>query len=615
MSMKKRSFFTRFFQLVAGGLLLCGIFGGMVFVLIFVVFAHDLPRPETISNRITYQSSRIYDRTGGVLLYEFNAQVRREYVKIDDVSSYFKWAIIAAEDKNFYSHMGVDAFAIMRALAQNISKKDIRGGASTISQQFVRNSLLSRERTVTRKIREVILTLELERRYPKDYILELYINQIPFGSNIYGVETASRAYFKKPSRDLTLGEAALLAGLPRSPSLLSPAKQEREGLFRRQRHILHRMKTLKFISQEEYNTALEEPIQFHGIAQPIKAPHFVMYVKSIIEKNYGPELLERGGISVITTINWGFQEKAELLIKNYEPSLQSAGASNAALVALDPRSGEILAMVGSKDFFNESIDGQVNVTLMPRQPGSAFKPFVYALAFERGYVPETIVIDELTDFGTPSAPYVPHNFDERFRGPVTLRQSLAQSLNVPSVKVLQFVGVPEAIEYAKKFGISTLRDPSRYGLSLVLGGAEVTLLELSGGYGVFATGGYRVPPTPIKEVRTMYGDTLFSHNVKGQRIISPSIAETINSILSDNQARAPIFGTSSSLLIAGVNAAVKTGTTQDFRDAWTVGYVPNVVVGVWIGNNNNDPMYKSPGAMIAAPLWNRFMREALKNTP
>lgn len=619
----KRIFFPAFLVLCSGGLLL-----GFVFFASFIIFASDLPRPENLVHRRSLESSKIYDRTGSVLLYEIHGDTRREYKPLEAVSSSFLQAVIAAEDRNFFDHFGIDPRAMIRAVLTNLRLRELSGGASTISQQFIRNSLLTKEKTITRKFKEIILTIELEKRYSKSEILEFYVNEVSFGSNVRGVEAASRFYFSKSAKDLSLGEGAVLAAVLKAPSLLSPFGDNQQRLFVRKDYIVEEMRTAGIISDLEYWRTKRSATAFRKTSEPIKAPHFVLFVKKYLEDAYGPDFLLQGGLSIYTTLDWELQQLAEEKIREATDRNKSFQAANAALVSIHAPSGEILTMVGSKDWFGASspnnctsgvncvFDPKPNVvTAKPgRQPGSAIKPVVYAAAFQKGYTPETVVVDEETNFGVFNGKlYIPQNYDEKFRGPVTLRSALAQSLNVPSVKVLGFVGVSEAIRTAKDFGLTTLRDPSFYGLSFVLGGGEVTLLELAGAYEVFATEGFRVSPTSIKKITDSSNTVLFVHSPAPQRIIPPTIARAITSILSDNNARAPIFGLHSLLDIDGV--AAKTGTTQDYRDAWTIGYTPSFVVGVWVGNNDNSPMDKKPGAMLAAPVWNSFFRELLQLYP
>lgn len=619
----KRLLFSFFLFALTGGLLLI-----FIFFLSFIVFASDLPRPENLIHRRSLVSSKIYDRTGSVLLYEIHGDTRREYKPLEAVSNSFLQAVIIAEDRSFFSHVGIDPRAMVRAVLTNLKLRELHGGASTISQQFIRNSLLTKEKKITRKIKEIILTLEFERRYSKNKILEFYINEVPFGSSIYGIEAASQFYFSKSAQSLSLQEASLLAAVLKAPSSLSPFGNNQMRLFSRKDYIIEEMKAAGILSGEQYWEAKRSVIAFRKTSEPILAPHFVLFAKKYIENTYGPDFLSQGGLSIYTTLDWNLQKLAEEQIKEGTDRNQHFQAANAALVALHAPTGEILSMVGSKDWFGNSspencvsgidcvFDPKPNVaTTKPgRQPGSAIKPLIYAAAFQKGYTPETVVIDEETNFGMFNGKlYIPQNYDEKFRGPVTLRSSLAQSLNVPSVKVLDFIGIQEAIRTAKDFGLTSLRDPSFYGLSFVLGGGEVTLLELASAYGVFATDGFRVSPTPIKKIVAPDGSVLFSHSPTPQRIVPPSIAKSITSILSDNNARAPIFGLHSLLNIPGV--AAKTGTTQDYRDAWTIGYNPSFVIGVWVGNNDNSPMDKKPGAMLAAPTWNSFFNQALRLFP
>jgi membrane peptidoglycan carboxypeptidase len=501
------------------------------------------------------------------------------------------------------------------------------------------------EKTATRKIKEIVLALELERRYEKDQILEFYLNQVPFGSNTYGVEAASQTYFDKTTKDLSLAEAAILASLINGPSRLSPYGNNLKDLLARKDYVLGRMAQENYITQEEAQKAKEEIIKFSTVQQQIKAPHFVLYVKQYLEENYSDYFLKEKGLKVYTSLDWELQQEAEKIIKDsVELRNRGLGAYNAALVALNPNNGEILAMVGSADWnatsslpegcspgLNCLFEPKVNVAVFGegRQPGSAFKPFAYANAFEMGYTPETILWDTLTEFnpecdetGTQEKDengmdcYHPFNYDGNFRGPMSLRNALAQSINVPSVKLLYLAGVQETISLAKSFGITTLnQDLSWYGLSLVLGGGEVKLLDMTSAYGVFATRGYGVPPVSILRIEDNEGNIIEENTRSKKRVLSSQTADQINDVLSDNVARTPIFGANSWLYVPGYQTAVKTGTTQGYKDAWTIGYSSNVVVGVWAGNNDGTPADKRPGADLAGPIWHNFILEAMAKYP
>jgi len=612
----------------------------------FIFFAKDLPRPEKFTESQVAQSTKIYDRTGQVLLYDIYGDERRTIVPLSTVPNNLKNAILAAEDANFYHHFGIDLKSIVRSILMDLKiRKPIYGG-STISQQLIRSTFLTTNKTLSRKIKELVLTLELERRYSKDQILEWYLNQVPLGGNIYGVEAASQTYFRKSVSELSLEESALLASLIKAPSYLSPSGSHQDELLARKDYVLGRMAKLGFITEEEVKTAEEKVIQFSPITQPIKAPHFVMYVKDILEQKYGEDFLKTAGLKVYTTLDWDLQYFAETTIEEIAKSNEGYNAYNAALVSIDPKTGEILSMIGSKDWFatdsypkgcqpgiNCLFDPKLNVatgtsSLPGRQPGSAFKPFAYSVAFEKGYTPNTILVDEKTEFNPNCDPsgtqekdkygldcYHPENYDGRFRGQVTVYQSLAQSLNIPSVKVLAFAGVPETIELAQRMGITTLKDPSNYGLSLVLGGGEVKLLDITSAYGVFATEGLKIPPVAILKVEDSEGNIIEENKKTPQRVLESEITRQINNILSDNEARAPIFGRNSPLYFPEYQVAVKTGTTQDFRDGWAIGYTPSIATGVWVGNNDNSPMAKEPGVVLSGPIFHRFMEKALSEFP
>lgn len=594
------------------------------------VLIHNLPSPARLTDRAVVQSTKIWDRTGKVLLYEIHGEERRTVIPFNEIPSNVRSATIAAEDEHFYQHAGLDWHGIVRALLKNIASGDISQGGSTITQQLVKKALLSDERTFTRKIKEAILAILIERRYSKDEILGLYLNQIPYGSNAYGIAAAAQTYFAKPAGDLNLAETAVLVALPKAPSYYSPYGNHKDELLARKDWILGRMAELGYISASDAKTAKAYPLTFSPPHQSIRAPHFVMYVRELLNEKYGEEFVEQGGLNVITTLDWDLQQQAEKSIaEGAARNEKLVGAKNAALVAVDPTSGDILAMVGSRDYFDLKNDGNVNVTLRPRQPGSAFKPFVYATAFAKGYTPETVLFDVPTEFNTscstdgtpgpgidPKSCYHPKNYDGTYRGPVTLRQALAQSLNVPSVKLLYLAGIADSIKTARTMGISTLQDPARYGLTLVLGGAEVNLLEMTSAFGAFAQDGILHEKTPILRIENSDGLVLEEKKDSSLTVISPQVARTLNNILSDNDARVPVFSPQSSLYFPDRNVAAKTGTTQDYRDAWTIGYTPSLAAGVWVGNNDNTPMNQSGlSVMVAGPIWHQFMKAALAAKP
>ena len=592
----------------------------------------NLPSPEDLFQRRIVQSTKIYDRSGAVLLYEIHGEERRTVIPFGEIPEAVKWATIATEDANFYRHGGLDFKGILRALLTDIASFDFRQGGSTITQQLVKNSFLGHERTIQRKLKEALLAISLETRLPKDEILNLYLNQIPYGSNAYGIEAAAQTFFGRHARELSPGESALLAALPKAPSYYSPYGQHKDELLARKNRILERMTELDYLSPDETERARAEELRFLPATKNIRAPHFVMYVRDYLVERYGETEVEEGGLIVTTTLDWKWQEEAERLIR--EGALRNERliqAKNMALVAVDPTSGDILAMVGSRDYFDVENDGNYNVATALRQPGSAFKPFVYATAFLKGFTPETVLFDAPTEFnprctpgGTPQPNsgvrpedcYHPGNYDEKFRGPVTVRQALAQSLNVPSVKLLYLAGIDDAIKTAEAAGITTLKDRSRYGLSLVLGGAEVKLLELTSAYGVFANDGVLNPPAAVMKIETASGQVLEERRPEPRLVLDQRIARLISELLSDDNARVPVFQPRSSLYFPDAQVAAKTGTTQDYRDAWTVGYTSAVAVGVWAGNNDNTPMrQKGSGVMAAAPTWHEYMAFALRERP
>lgn len=624
------------FRSLGVGLLFLFLSGAALFILFF----KDLPRPEKFTEGVIPQSTKIYDREGKTVLYEIAGEEKRTIVPLSEIPQYLKWAAIAAEDKKFYSHEGVDLKAIGRAILYDLKLREPVQGASTISQQLIRSYFLTRKKTLKRKTREIILTLELERRYPKDQILEWYLNLIPFGSNLYGVQAASQAFFQKPVSEISLGEAATLASLIKAPSLLWPYGPNLDQLLARKDYVLTRMVEENYITKDEAEKAKEEKIEFSKNLNPIRAPHFVItYVKDYLENKYGKDFLTRAGLKVITTLDIDLQEKAEILVKERLKSLEVYNAHNGGLVALNPKTGEVLAMVGSKDYFatstpigctpgaNCQFDPQTNVTLSARQPGSAFKPFVYATAFQKGFTPKTTVWDVPTEFNPNCSPttaqekdkygldcYHPQNYDGRFKRQLNLKSALAQSRNLPSVKVLYLAGLKEALALAKEAGISTLQDEKRYGLSLVLGGGEVKLLEMTAAYAVFAQDGARPPLNIISKIEDAAGNVIEEAKKDTLKIISSQIVRQVNDILSDNAARAPMFGWNSPLYIPNYEVAVKTGTTQKFNDAWAIGYTPSLVVGVWVGNNDNSSMTKE-GLSLAGPIWHDFMLYALSKLP
>lgn len=577
-------------------------------------WSRDLPDPQNIQESKFTESTKIFDSTGTQLLYEIG-DARRTWVELDSISPYIANATLAAEDDQFYSHHGIDLFGVLRGVILKPLTGERAQGGSTITQQLIKNSILTPERTIQRKVKEAVLALELEQRFSKDQILTMYLNAIPYGSRSYGVEAAAETFFGKSAKDVSLAQAAIIASVANAPTYFSPYGSHFEDLKARQERTLNRMAQLGMVSEADAEAAKQEQLTFEPATEAIQAPHFVFYVKEQLDEEYGEGVVEQGGLKVITTLDMNLQKIAEEVLKENADRLKGLGASNAALVAIDPRNGNILAMAGSLDYFNTDIDGNVNVAIRHRSPGSSLKPFVYTAAFAKGYTPETILVDAETDFGQD---YKPKNYDLKERGPVTMRVALANSLNIPAVKTLYLVGVKEATDLAQAMGLESLTDPDRYGLSLVLGGGEVRLVDLVSGYSVFAAEGVRHPHRAVLKVDSRE-ETLFDiteEDPESEDVLDTQVARLTNNVLSDNNARALTFGTGSYLQLGSRPVAAKTGTTQEYRDGWTVGFTPSLAAGVWAGNNDNSPMGShSAGASTAAPIWNAFMRRALAGTP
>ncbi len=605
---------------IALSLLLAGfVFAG---ILMIWVATFEMPDLDNFAERKVVQSTKIFDRTGRVILFDVHGEVTRTVVTLDRISDYAEKASVAIEDSNFYNHNGIEIKAIFRAIFTNLMDGNLLSGqgGSTITQQVIKNALLTSDKKISRKLKEWVLAPRLESQLNKDQILEIYLNEIPYGGTVYGIQEASRRFFGKDAADLTLAEAAYLAALPQRPTYYSPYGNNLDKLKERKDRVLKEMLDNNFISEAEYDSALLEEVTFQKPENSgIKAPHFVFWVLEQIEQKYGIEAVEEGGLKITTTLDWELQEKAEEIVKKH--ALDNAtkfNAENAAIVATDPKTGEILAMVGSRDYFDEEIDGKFNITTANRQPGSAFKPIVYAEAFNKGYRPETMVFDIPTEFSTACASggscYNPQNYDNVFRGPMSLRDALAQSVNIPAVKVLYLAGLRDSLNLAKKMGLETLTNVDQYGLTLVLGGGEVRPLDMSTAYGVFANDGLKAVTHGIMKVEDRKGKTLDETKIETERVLPEQTARLISDVLSDNSARTPAFGSNSYLNIPGV--AVKTGTTNDYRDAWIVGYTPEFSVAAWAGNNNNESMDKKVAGFIVAPMWNEFMQLAIsKKSP
>ncbi|KKU79049.1 MAG: hypothetical protein UY06_C0032G0006 [Candidatus Amesbacteria bacterium GW2011_GWA2_47_70] len=584
----------------------------------FYVFK-DLPAPSSLTTQPVPLTTHIRDRYG-VELYKIYASQNRTLVKLSDLPLTLRQATIAIEDAEFYQHSGFSLRGIFRALISNSSLLSTRNsssiqGGSTITQQLVKTALLSPERTLQRKIRELVLAVLVELRYPKDQILEMYLNRVSFGGAAYGIEEAAQTYFGKPASDLTLPESALLAGLPASPTTYSPFGAHPDLAKARQKEVLRRMVSEGFITWNQADAASAADLQFAPQTIDIQAPHFVMYVRDYLARKYGTAIVEQGGLEVITSLDLSIQQIAQTAVTQEVAKVAYLRIGNGAAVVTNPQTGEILAMVGSKNYFDIANDGNFNVTTALRQPGSSIKPLNYALALTRGFTPASTIDDSPIVYKTPGQPpYSPVNYDGRFHGKVTLRTALGSSYNVPAVKILAANGVSNFIEFARKLGISSWTDPSRYGLSLTLGGGEVTMQDMATAFGVFANSGSRVDLYPILSVRDSSGRLLEQSSPSSQSVLDPRVAYLISNILSDNAARTPAFGPNSDLNVP--NVAVKTGTTNNLRDNWTIGYTPDRLVAVWVGNNDNSPMsYVASGVTGASPIWRRIMTEILKTTP
>jgi len=593
---------------VAGVALFCLAYGGFIFA--------GIPDPSKLGEQKGAESTKIFDRTGTNVLYEFG-DIRRTWKPINEISPFLRDATVAVEDKDFYKHGGISIRGIMRALWADIRGKSLQGG-STITQQLIKQTMLTPEQTITRKAREAILAIEVDKKLTKEKILETYLNVTPYGSNTSGVESASQSFFGTSAKDLSLAQAALLAALPKAPTYYSPFGSHTDSLFARQKYVLDQMADQGYIKKEEAEAAKQVKLTFKSKADRISAPHFVFYVREQLEKEFGTTLANEGGLKITTTLDYKMQRAAEDAVAAQAPKNVKRGAKNAAFVAIDPKNGDILSMVGSVDYFDTENDGNVNVSIRPRSPGSSFKPITYAQLLIKGFTTETVLADVPIDFGTPAKPYRPLDYDKKFRGPVTLRQALSNSLNIPAVEALYMAGLNDTLALAQKMGLATLTDGDRYGLSLVLGGGEVRLLDMVSAYSVFATEGIQRPSRPILKIESSSGRVIYDATktqVAENRVLDTEVARQITDVLSDNNARGLVFGTNSPLQLGPRPVAAKTGTAQDYTDGWTIGYTPSIVAGVWVGNNDNTKMNAIDGVVAAAPIWNSFMRTVLAGTP
>jgi len=597
---------------------LFSIIGVFVFlgVLFYFVIIKDLPSPRLLESKPPQVSTKIYDRNGN-LLYKIFKDENRTIIPFSQIPESVKLATLASEDAGFYSHPGFSIRGILRALIQDIKTGSIQGG-STITQQLVKNTLLSPEKTIIRKIRELILSMEIEAIYTKDQIFEMYLNEVSYGGTAYGIEEASESYFGKSVSELDLPEAALLAGLPKSPTTFSPFGSNPELAFERQREVLRLMVINKYISQEAASNAAQKKLHFVSRKTEIKAPHFVMYVRQILVDKYGEDVVEKGGLEVTTSLDLSIQEASETIVKNEVDKLKSLHVGNGSALIINPQTGEVLAMVGSKDYFDTENDGNVNVLTSLRQPGSSIKVVNYAYALSNGLTPSSIIDDSPITFYTPgTTPYTPVNYDGKYRGQIALRSALAQSRNIAAVKVLASYGITKMIDEGQNMGITTWTDPKNYGLSLTLGGGAVTALDLSKVYATLAGEGKTPNLMPILEVKNYKGQVLEKNSPETHQSIDERVAFLLTDILKDNSARAPEFGYNSYLVVKDhPEVAVKTGTSNDLRDNWAVGYNQNYLVLTWVGNNDNSPMSRiASGVTGASPIWNKVMSTLLNGQP
>jgi penicillin-binding protein 1C len=629
----KKKHWPRLLEMI--GIIIAGAVG--IVLLVVLYFATTVPTLQEISSQQISQSTKIYDRTGTVLLYQISSGPNRTVVSFDQIPQSLKNATVELEDSNFYNEPAFDWKSIVRALYEDIIHHGIVQGGSTITQQLARTAFLTLDQTITRKLKEFILAVKLNNYYSKDQILALYLNEVPYGPNISGVETASEAYFGVPVTQINLAQAALLASLPQAPSYYSPWGSHVSELIARQKFTLQKMYSAGLITKPQLTEALNYKLTFQpqsasGIGGGIKAPHFVMAVEQYLYQKYGENMVDRGGLKVTTTLNWDIQQVAQTAVtEGVARDKQLYGSTNGSLVAQDPTTGQILALVGSVNYFDTANGGNFDVATQGlRQPGSSLKPFVYLTGFQIGYTPDTILFDVPTEFSTysscPAIPnfnavnakcFHPQDFEGTFAGPLTVRNALAQSVNVPAVEMLYLVGEQKAIKNISSFGVTTLTDPNQYGLSLVLGGGAVHLTDLTEAYSVLATDGIKHAQTMILQVQDGGGNALESYQDQASTVADAQSVRLINNILSDANARAPLFQASQNLTVfSGYDVALKTGTSNDYRDAWAMGYTPSLVVGVWAGNNDNTPMKRNGSSILAAvPMWSAFLQQALPMVP
>lgn len=612
---------------------------GLTAFFFWLIILRDLPSPKELTTRNVEVSTKIYDRNGA-LLYKIYKDQNRTIVPLEQIPLHVRLATLAIEDAEFYSHPGFSVRGILRAVIRNLKKGELTGG-STITQQLVKNALLTSEKTIIRKIKEIILAIGVELTFSKDQILEMYLNEVSYGGTAYGIQEAAQVYFDKNVNNLTIAEASLLAGLPKSPTKFSPFGPNPDLAINRQKEVLRLMKVNKYITKEQRAAAEKQKLVFADNKTNIRAPHFVMFVKQLLVEKYGEEMVEKGGLEVITTLDYSIQKMAEEVVRDEVKKLANLKVTNGAALVVEPKTGEILAMVGSKNYFNTEAGGNVNVVAKQRQPGSAIKLINYAYALSHNFTPATVISDSPVTFSVQGQPpYSPRNYDYQFRGNISLRSALAESRNVPAVKVLASYGVNKMIEMGQAMGITTWNDPSRFGLSLTLGGGEVKLIDLATAYATVANYGEKPEFVSILEIKNYKGKVLeenkctssFSKLIgqsinlapvvmaaeattdcKKEQVLDPRVAFLLIDILKDNIARAPAFGSYSQLNISKhPEVVVKTGTSNNLRDNWTVGFNQKYLVAVWVGNNDGSPMSRvASGVTGAAPIWNKIMRGVL----
>jgi len=592
---------------------------GAISLIIFIAWiSQSLPDPNNLGSRSLAQSTKIYARDGKTILYDIHGEEKRTVVELADISPSVINATIATEDREFYSHQGVSIRGTIRSIWKDIVRGNRSQGGSTITQQLVKNAILTREKSIIRKVKEWVLAYQIERRFSKDEILKLYFNEIPYGGNAYGIEAAARMYFGKSAKDLAVSEAAMLVALVRGPTYYSPTGNHRDELVARTKFVIDNMVSLGTLSQEvgEAEKGVDILARVQPIRDPIVAPHFTLYIKDLLVQKYGELEVERGGLRVITTLDPKLQKIAEEEVAAGAEKNDKRGADNAALTAIDPRTGQILAMVGSRDFFDVEHDGQFNVATAVRNPGSSFKPIIYLSAFTRGYTPNTVIFDLKTDFGPDGSGknFIPNNYDFREHGPLKMRQTLAGSLNIPAVKTLYLAGIPYTLDLAERLGYSTI-DRERVGLALAIGGGGVRLVEHVGAFATIANDGVRHTPTGILRIEDRGGKILEEYQDAGEKVVDVNAVRELQDVMSDNAARSYVFGARNSLTLPDRPVAAKTGTTNDWKDGWTMGFTPSLAAGVWVGNNDNTAMNRGmDGVIVAAPIWQAFMRRATTDT-